>query len=338
MNSTNKLKIGLIGLGNMGVRNAHILHRHTDFTVTSIFDTNAVTTENLGKKLAVKPYYSIDEFLDDKNDLIFISVPHHLLSETAIKCLMHKKSVLIEKPMCLTLEQAEKISRTANNLNLHVTTAYSMRYMDTIKLAKKIVDEGVIEDIQRVDINWTTLKTFAYFGGSHSPTPDDWRTVKSKSGGGYLMMTTCHAIDFVRYITSLDFEFISSLYANNSGIGDVEDTLIAVAKLGNSALVSVVTSSCELGGGDTFVKIVGKTGTILIYPNEVHYFSKLYWGNRRPGKWHKFKFKPSTDHIDAWLSDVAEKLSKGLEPTPNIRDATKSLEATLGFYKNTNHE
>ena len=198
------LKIGIVGAGAIAQRNAREAENASNAKVVGVYDVNHQVARNMAKALSV-PFYSTYEKLLDNSELeaVLISTPHFLHESQGVKAAEAGKHILMEKPLANNLDEAENIIRACNQNGVRLTVNYSFRYLPKIQKAKQLVDEGALGDITGIQILGHQYKDPGYWSGARSNSPDDWRASLKKSGGGLLIMTTCHAIDYVYYIPNV---------------------------------------------------------------------------------------------------------------------------------------
>jgi predicted dehydrogenase len=185
-----KLNIGIIGCGNIA-KSAHlpILVKNPDIEAVFISDTDAKALENIGEQFGIEKNR---RFLDYREllgsvEAVFILTPPHTHYDLVMDCLGHGKHIFVEKPLCMTADEALSIEKTAGNTGLIVETGYNLRFMPQLKLAKKLMIKGHIGRI--ITINGYYQAEAAYLRENKS------FYLNSEKGGGVLMDGLCHLID-----------------------------------------------------------------------------------------------------------------------------------------------
>jgi len=136
-------------------------------------------------------YDSYEALLKDSNiDAVYIPLPNHLHVEWAIKALQAGKHVLCEKPIGLTVTEAETLSAEAKKYpQLKIMEAFMYRFHPQWVLAKKMVSEGKIGKLE-------TIQSFFSF---YTLDPKDIRNQKELGGGG-IMDIGCYCISLSRFL------------------------------------------------------------------------------------------------------------------------------------------
>jgi predicted dehydrogenase len=129
-----KIKIGLVGLGEVAqIIHLPILQAYEDkFEIAAICDISQELLSALGERyhVAVEHQYLDAQELAKQGDLdaVFVLNSDEYHTDAALAALEHGKHVLIEKPMCLTRQEAEAIIKARNEAGVQVMVGYMRRY------------------------------------------------------------------------------------------------------------------------------------------------------------------------------------------------------------------
>ncbi|NLN40409.1 MAG: Gfo/Idh/MocA family oxidoreductase, partial [Clostridiales bacterium] len=146
-----KLKFGIIGCGRISARHVDaILNNKDKAELVAVFDIveelaidrkNQYESSIRGSK--VKVYTNYDEFLNDENmDVVTIASISGYHAKQALDCLNHNKHVLIEKPIALCIEDADKIIKLGKEKNKKICVSHQNRFCPAIQRLRRAVDEG----------------------------------------------------------------------------------------------------------------------------------------------------------------------------------------------------
>ena len=138
-----------------------------------------------------KSYGSYQELLDDTSiDAVYIPLPNHMHVPWTIKALAAGKHVLCEKPIALTVAEAEKLlQETQKYPHLKVMEAFMYRHHPQWLRAIGLINEGGIG----------TVKTVHSFFSYYNDDPENIRNMVNTGGGG-LMDIGCYCISLARLI------------------------------------------------------------------------------------------------------------------------------------------
>ncbi|WP_218186711.1 Gfo/Idh/MocA family protein [Pseudomonas sp. Pf153] len=137
-------------------------------------------------------------------DIVDICTPNDTHAEIAIAAALAGKHVMCEKPMAMTVADAEKMQEAAQKTGVVTMVSYNYRHTPAIQMAKKLIDEGRIGKI---------LSFRGYYlqdWGADPSTPLSWRFNKAKAGSGTLGDIGTHVIDAARLLVG-EFASVNSI-------------------------------------------------------------------------------------------------------------------------------
>jgi predicted dehydrogenase len=161
-------------------------------TVTAIASRDLARARAVAAELDIeKPYGSYQQLLSDRNiDAVYISLPNHLHVRWAIRSLEMGKHVLCEKPIGLSVAEAEQLAGVAaTKPKLKVMEAFMYRFHPQWQAARRLLQEGRIGQ----------LRTIHSFFSYHNDDPQNIRNQRD-IGGGALMDIGCYPISLSRFI------------------------------------------------------------------------------------------------------------------------------------------
>lgn len=188
-----KLKVGVIGLG-MGKGHLRDYHSNPKCEVVAVADVDQERLDLIGDEYGVqRRYLSGEQLLEKENlDAVSIATPnkfHHPLTMAALNKNMH---VLCEKPMAMTVAEAQEMKETADRKGKNLMINLSYRFSDMSFALKQQVEDGVIGDIYFGRTVWHRRRGIPRFGG--------WFGQKELSGGGPLIDLGVHRIDLALWL------------------------------------------------------------------------------------------------------------------------------------------
>ena len=176
-------------------------------------NSNKERLDRLSKKYSI-PIRSLDykEFLKEKDlDLVVIASPPFLHARMAIVALENGKSVLCEKPLAISMDEARKIREVLASSDGRLKVDFVLRENPLVKKLKKIMGSGIFGNLQ--EIEFYNLASDSQLNDSH------WFWDKSKSGGIWIEHGV-HFFDLFSYLTGKEPEDFSSVAVRN---GERED-------------------------------------------------------------------------------------------------------------------
>jgi predicted dehydrogenase len=161
-------------------------------SVVAIASRDLAHAKDAATKLGIeRAYGSYDELLSDSNvDAVYIPLPNHMHVPWSLRALAAGKHVLCEKPIGLSVIEAEELANGAAALpHLKVMEAFMYRFHPQWQTARQLVRDGRIGELRTIDTQ------FSYYN-------DDPRNIRNQPGmgGGALMDIGCYPISLSRFL------------------------------------------------------------------------------------------------------------------------------------------
>jgi len=220
-NNNAKIKFAVIGCGHIGKRHAEMISRNSEAELVALVDTKDKSRLNIDQFNAAF-FNSIDDLLSSDLakdiDVINIATPNGYHAEQAMKALEHKKHVVVEKPMALKKQDAEKVIFKALHVHKHVFAVMQNRYSPPSEWIKELVESGKLGKIFMVQLNCYWNRDDRYY------TPDSWHGKKDLDGGT-LFTQFSHFVDILYWLFG-DITNIKSTIAchNHAHLTEFEDS------------------------------------------------------------------------------------------------------------------
>jgi predicted dehydrogenase len=188
-----KIRWGVLSTAKIGREKVIPATQRSQFgTVTAIASRDKARAKSAAAELGIeKAYGSYQELLSDRNiDAVYIPLPNHLHVAWSQRALKAEKHVLCEKPIGLSVAEAEKLAgAAAAHPRLKIMEAFMYRFHPQWQTARRLVREGHIGRLR------TVHTFFSYFN-------DDPANIRNQRdiGGGALMDIGCYPISLSRFI------------------------------------------------------------------------------------------------------------------------------------------
>ena len=194
MNNSQKIRFAVVGCGHIGKRHAEMVKREEGAELVALCDIRP--QEELGIENYPVPFFSnMSDLLQAglNLDVINICVPNGLHAQLAIQALETGHHVVIEKPMALTLADAEKVVYTSLKYRKQVFCVMQNRYSPPSVWIKEMVESGRLGKIYMVQLNcyWNRDDRYYKPGGWHGDAQLD---------GGTLFTQFSHFIDIMYWL------------------------------------------------------------------------------------------------------------------------------------------
>lgn len=141
------MEVGVIGVGTMGRNHVRIYSELKSVDSLGIYDVNAGAAKALAEKHGATVYGSISELLDNA-DAVSVVVPTQFHSKVVREVFDKKRSVLIEKPICATSEEAKQLMKTAPE-GITIGVGHIERFNPIVAEIKKIVKNPLYFEMKR---------------------------------------------------------------------------------------------------------------------------------------------------------------------------------------------
>lgn len=150
------IRWGILGAGKVSYRFAESLKNESSSELVAIALRNKEKAELFLEKYPCNHvYFDYEELIeDDEIDAIYLSLPHSLHKEWAIKALNKKKAVLCEKPAAMNAEDMQEIRDAAQANRCLFMEAMKFRFVPAFKEIKTLIDSGRIGKLQHIDTSY----------------------------------------------------------------------------------------------------------------------------------------------------------------------------------------
>lgn len=204
------VKVGIIGAGFMGSMHAACYSQLPDVKIVGIADIRGDKAKSLATKFKTIPYFDPEQLIKKEDvNLIDICLPTFLHKEYVIKAAEAKKDVICEKPIALTVEDANEMIDACKRNNVRFAVAHVIRFWFEYKYLKDIYDSGKYGKLLTISLRRVSpLPTWAW---------QDWLLDQEKSGGA-LIDLHIHDTDFILYLTKAKPKKIYSKISKKNGL------------------------------------------------------------------------------------------------------------------------
>jgi predicted dehydrogenase len=252
----NKIKWGVIGSGGIARRRTipEGILKADNAELSTVFDIDAKVNAETAKEFDSRPATDIDNLLKDDIEAVYIATPAHLHAEQVRACAKAGKHVLCEKPLGMTVTEAEEMIELCSQRNVKLGCAFMMRFVTQHQHALKLIKEGKLgkPTYARAQLScW-----YPHIEGA-------WRQNPSTGGGGSLIDMGGHCIDLLEMFFGKAARV--SCFINNT-VHDYksEDSAIAMLFFENGALGTVDTFFCiPDNSSKNVLELSGSKGSIL---------------------------------------------------------------------------
>ncbi len=292
------MKYALIGCGRIATNHIKaVLNNHLEFA--AVCDIVPEQMENLLAKHDLQNDHSIHRYTDYKEmiekeqpQLVGIATESGVHAEIALYCIAHGVNVIIEKPMAMSIADANEIIRLSEEKGVKVSACHQNRFNVAVQQMRKALEAGRFGKLSHGSIHVRWNRNREYYDQAK------WRGTWAQDGGA-LMNQCIHGIDLLRWMMGGEIDEVYGVTRQQfHHYLEAEDVGMAVVKFKNGAIATI-------------------EGTTNVYPKNLEETLYLFGENgtvKLGGK--------STNNIDVWdFADEGEEdqKNKGLqEATSNV--------------------
>ncbi|WP_339218900.1 Gfo/Idh/MocA family oxidoreductase [Paenibacillus sp. FSL W7-1332] len=186
------INVGVIGTGSISAMHLQSYEKHANANLLAVCDLNEERAQRAAEKYgATKVYTDYNELLADPEiDAVSICTWNNTHAEISIAALNAGKHVLVEKPLCRTVEEALQVQEAVKSSGKLLQVGFVRRYDPNAQMLREFADKGEFGDI--------------YFAKASSVrrlgNPGGWFSDIERSGGGPLIDIGVHVIDLCWYM------------------------------------------------------------------------------------------------------------------------------------------
>lgn len=266
-----KLKLGLIGYGNIGSTHikSYLAGKMPNCEIIAVCDTSPARLEaaknDCGERFAY--YDNIEDFYTKSSiEAVVICVPHYDHPKLAIRAFERGLHVLVEKPAGVYTSAVRKMNEAAEKSGKVFGIMYNQRANPVYRKVREMVQSGELGEIKRVVwliTTWYRSQSYYNSGG--------WRATWAGEGGGVLLNQCPHQLDLWQWICGMPTRVRAFMSFGGHRNIEVEDDVTAYAEYPNGATGLFVTSVHETPGTNR-LEITADHGKLVVENNEITFW------------------------------------------------------------------
>lgn len=173
---------------------------------------------------------NLADLLNSNIDAVYISSTNEKHYDQAMAAIKAGKNVLCEKPIAMSLVEAEEMVAAAKIAGLVFATNHHVRNAGSHRQVRKMIENGIVGDLVSIRINHAVALPDRLKG---------WRLSDPKAGAGVVLDIVVHDVDTLRYLVGSNISEVAGL-TNSFGLGNdvVEDSAMVIYKFQNGVLAS----------------------------------------------------------------------------------------------------
>lgn len=260
-----RVRYGIVGMGGMGSGHAQSMQRIEECTLTAVCDIVPEVAESAGEEYNVPYFVDYADLIDlDSVDAVVVATPHYFHPEIAIYAMEQGRAVLCEKPIAVTVSEADAMVEAHERTGTPFAVMHQSRSEPVWQAAWKLVSEGRLGEIYRTMLVYADFRSQAYYNSA------GWRATWAGEGGGVLINQAPHSLDRFAWLGGLPSR-VTGYTATKSHVIEVEDVASAMLEYPNGAVGFLYCSTTEAPGTD-ILELSGEKGKLQVIGKELRFW------------------------------------------------------------------
>lgn len=292
------VRIGVIGIGNMGSGHCGYLHpgRIANAELTAVCDIHPDrirwARETLGE--SVRTFDNADDLMASGSvDAVIVATPHYFHPPLAIQAMNSGLHVLIEKPAGVYTKQVGEMNAVAEQSDRVFGLMFNQRTIGAHQKLKDLIASGDVGEIQRTNYIITTwFRSQSYYDSG------GWRATWAGEGGGVLMNQCPHNLDLWQWICGMPTRCRAFVGFGKYHDIEVDDEVTAYVEYENGATGVFITTTGEAPGSNR-LEIAGDRGKVVMEGGNI-----TFWRTRESVSTFCKTYKGGFGSPEVWKCEI----------------------------------
>jgi predicted dehydrogenase len=259
------VKIGIIGMGNMGNAHAETIQKGLvpGLELAAVADREASRLER---------WSEVQQFSDGSTliqsgavDAVLIATPHYSHTTLGIEALEKGLHLLVEKPISVHKADCQRLIDAHTNPKQVFCAMFNQRTNPAYKKLRELIREGELGQVQRM--NWIVTD---WYRTEHYYRTGDWRATWGGEGGGVLLNQCPHNLDLLQWIFGMPTKVYANCQFGRFHDVEVEDAVTAMLEFENGATGVFITTTGEAPGTNR-LEVAADRGKLVIENDKIHF-------------------------------------------------------------------
>lgn len=334
------MKYALIGCGRIATNHVKAV-RNNGLEFVAACDIEEENIQKLLEKHNLQNDSSIERYTDYKQmisehpeiELVAIATSSGAHAEIALYCIDHGINVIVEKPMAMSIADAEEIIKRSREKNVKVSACHQNRFNVAVQQMRKAVEGGRFGKISHgsIHVRWNRNKDY------YDQAP--WRGTWAEDGG-CLMNQCIHGIDLLRWMMGNEVESVYGVTCQQQHpYLQCEDVGMAVIKFRNGSVATIEgTTNVYPKNLEETLYLFGETGTVKLGGKSTNNIDVWDFADETQ---EDLKFKGLEEETcnvygnghTSLYADVIDAVLNDREPYVNAVAGRNALEMVLAIYQ-----
>lgn len=263
-NERRTVRVGVLGTGAISqIVHLPILREREDVDLVAVSDDDDHKAATVAERFDVERVLSSAELVeDDEIEAVFLCTPNHLHEEQAVAALEAGKHLLVERPLALDPEGAERVVEAARAADRSVVVGMSHRFRPDVTALRALVAGGELGDVYSVSGDWLNRRI--------PVQRTTWRQKPEEAGGGALMDLGVQALDLCLWLVGYPAARRVRTIVR-AGDLEVEEAATVLVELEGGVALTVEVSWSYFAHEDLHAaRVMGSEGSAGLPPLEVY--------------------------------------------------------------------
>lgn len=254
------LNFALVGCGRIAKRHSELLglNQIEGASLVGLCDIVEEKAKDLGNQFNIPYYTDMDKMMQSESiDVVVVLTPSGLHAKHVVNLAQYGKHLMVEKPMALTVEDAESMIYACDQNNIKLFVIKQNRFNVPVVKLREVLESGRFGKLilGTVRVRWARHQ--AYYD------QDPWRGTWAMDGG-VLTNQASHHVDMLQWMMG-DVESVFAKISTALADIETEDTAIVTLKFKSGALgVIEATTATRPANLEGSISILGENGTVVV--------------------------------------------------------------------------
>lgn len=333
------MKYALIGCGRIATNHIKaVLNNHLEFVaacdIVKENIENLLAKHELQNDVSIKRYTDYKKMIEENElELISIATESGIHAEIALYCIDHRINVIIEKPMAMSMQDANEIIRRAEEKLVKVAACHQNRFNIAVQEMRKAMEAGRFGKLSHGSIHVRWNRNEGYY------TQAPWRG-KWASDGGALMNQCIHGIDLLRWMMGDEVEEVYGQTRQQfHDYLEAEDVGMAVVKFKNGAIGTIEgTTNVYPQNLEETLYVFGEKGTVKLGGKSTNNIDVWDFADENKEDEKKKGLEEATSNVygnghTSLFADMIDAIEHDRKPYVDAVAGRNALELVLAVYK-----
>lgn len=333
------MRYALIGCGRIATNHVKaVLNNQLEFIAAcDIVEENIenlLAKHDLQNDVSIKRYTDYKKMIaENKLDLISIATESGLHAEIALYCIEHGVHVIIEKPMAMSMEDADEIIRLSEEKQIKVAACHQNRFNIAVQEMRRALETGRFGKLSHGSVHVRWNRNEGYYAQA------SWRG-KWASDGGALMNQCIHGIDLLRWMLGDEVEEVYGQTRQQfHNYLEAEDVGMAVIKFRNGAIGTIEgTTNVYPQNLEETLYVFGEKGTVKLGGKSTNNIDIWDFADENEEDKRNKGLEEATSNVygnghTSLFADMIEAIEQDRKPYVDARAGRNALEMVLAIYK-----